>query len=186
MQIRKGRGLLREGFLFFLFSNLVTVVQYIVYAFLPYLLGAKLAAIEFKWPSIELNLCRVPFTWNVFGYDVLYDSNGKVLIGGGLGYLIAILVGSILAQIINFILQRNVTFKSEGNAWKQAMWYFIGWLVVTFIVNSFNCVWIAIANYYQWPNWLYSIGSTVLMGGISMVVFFFLFKIIFSEKKTVE
>ena len=186
MQIKKGRGLLREGVLFFIFSNLVTVIQYIVYAFLPRLLGKELAAIEFKWPSLELNFCHVACTWNVVGYDVLYDTNGEVLIGGGLGYLIAMLLGSVLAQIINFILQRNITFKSGGNAWIQATWYFIGWLIVTFIVNSVNCVWIAIANHYQWPNWLYSIGSTVLMGGVSMVVFFFLFKIIFSGKRITE
>lgn len=30
-------------------------------------------------------------------------------------------------------------------------------------------------------SWLYNIGSTVLMGTISMVVFFFVFKIIFPE-----
>ena len=31
------------------------------------------------------------------------------------------------------------------------------------------------------PDWLYNIGTTVLQGGISMVVFFFVNKIIFPE-----
>lgn len=175
-------GILREGVLFFIFSNLVTVVQYIIYAFLPHVLGVELAAIEFKWPSVAMELFDIDFTWNVLGYDVIYGQNGEVMIGGGLGYLIAMLTGSIIAQIINFILQRNITFRSNGNPWYQAMWYFLGWSIITVIVNSINCVWVAVANHYNWPNWLYNIGSTFMMGGVSMVVFFFLFRIIFKDK----
>ncbi len=170
----------REGGLFVLFSNLVTVVQYVIYAFLPNLLGLELAATEWSWPAIPVSLFGINFTWNALGYDVLYDAAGNVMIGGGLGYLIAMLVGSFLAQVINFPLQRNITFRSKGNPWYQAMWYFIAWVVITFIVNSINCVWVAVASVLL-PNWLYTIGTTVMMGGISMVIFFFVFKIIFPE-----
>lgn len=170
----------REGGLFILFSNLVTVVQYIIYAFLPNLLGLELAGTAWSWPAIPVSLFGIDFTWNALGYDVLYDAAGQVMIGGGLGYLIAMLVGSFLAQVINFPLQRNITFRSKGNPWYQAMWYFIAWVVITFIVNSINCVWVAVASVLL-PNWLYNIGTTVLMGGISMVIFFFVFKIIFPE-----
>jgi len=90
------------------------------------------------------------------------------------------LVGSFLAQVINFPLQRNITFRSKGNPWYQAMWYFIAWVVITFVVNSINCVWVAVAGHFV-PTWLYNIGSTMIMGTISMVVFFFVFKIIFPE-----
>ena len=38
----------REGGLFFIFSNVVTVVQYIIYAFLPNLLGLELAGLILK------------------------------------------------------------------------------------------------------------------------------------------
>ena len=170
----------REGGLFIIFSNLVTVVQYIIYAFLPNLLGLELAGTEWSFPAIPVSLFGINFTWNALGYDVLYDAAGNVMIGGGLGYLIAMLVGSFLAQVINFPLQRNITFRSKGNPWYQAMWYFIAWVVITFIVNSINCVWVAVASVLL-PNWLYNIGTTVLMGGISMVIFFFVFKIIFPE-----
>lgn len=170
----------REGGLFVIFSNLVTVVQYIIYAFLPNLLGLELAGTEWSWPAIPVSLFGINFTWNALGYDVLYDAAGNVMIGGGLGYLIAMLVGSFLAQVINFPLQRNITFRSKGNPWYQAMWYFIAWVVITFIVNSINCVWVAVASVLL-PNWLYNIGTTVMMGGISMVIFFFVFKIIFPE-----
>jgi len=170
----------REGGLFILFSNLVTVVQYIIYAFLPNLLGLELAGTAWSWPAIPVSLFGIDFTWNALGYDVLYNAAGEVIIGGGLGYLIAMLVGSFLAQVINFPLQRNITFRSKGNPWYQAMWYFIAWVVITFIVNSINCVWVAVASQLL-PNWLYNIGTTVMMGGISMVIFFFVFKIIFPE-----
>lgn len=171
---------IREGGLFVLFSNLVTVVQYIVYAFLPNLLGLELAGIAWSWPAIPAKLVGVEFTWNAIGYDVLYDAAGDVIIGGGVGYLIAMLVGSFLAQCINFPLQRNITFKSKGNPWYQVMWYFLAWVVITLVVNSINCVWVAVASQLL-PNWIYNIGTTVLMGGISMVIFFFVFKIIFPE-----
>lgn len=171
---------IREGGLFFIFSNLVTVIQYIIYAFLPNLLGLELAGTEWSWPAIPLSLFGIDFTWNVLGYDVVYDAAGNVAIGGGLGYLIAMLVGSFLAQVINFPLQRNITFRSKGNPFYQAMWYFLAWVVITFVVNSINCVWVAVAGHFV-PTWLYNIGSTMIMGTISMVVFFFVFKIIFPE-----
>ncbi len=170
----------REGGLFLIFSNLVTVVQYIIYAFLPDLLGLELAGKAWSWPAIPAKLFGIEFTWNALGYDVLYDSAGQVMIGGGLGYLIAMLVGSFLAQVINFPLQRNITFRSKGNIPYQIMWYFIAWVVITFIVNSINCVWVACASVLL-PKAIYNIGTTVLMGGISMVIFFFVFKIIFPE-----
>lgn len=171
---------IREGGLFLIFSNLVTVVQYIIYAFLPNLLGPELAGTEWSWPAVPARLFGVDFTWNAIGYDVLRDAAGNVMIGGGVGYLIAMLVGSFLAQCINFPLQRNITFRSKGNPWYQAMWYLIAWVVITLIVNSINCVFVAVASQLL-PGWLYNIGTTVLMGGISMVIFFFVFKIIFPE-----
>ena len=111
---------------------------------------------------------------------MIYDAAGNVVIGGGLGYFISMLTGSFLAQCINFPLQRNITFKSHGNAAYQILWYFIAWAIITPVVNSINCIWVAVAKELV-PSWLYNIGSTVLMGTISMVVFFFVFKIIFPE-----
>jgi hypothetical protein len=69
----------REGGLFFLFSNLVTIIQYIIYAFLPNLLGMELAGKEWSWPAIPVTLFGVDFTWNAIGYDVVYDTAGNVL-----------------------------------------------------------------------------------------------------------
>ena len=174
---------IREGGLFFLFSNLVTVLQYIMIQFLPYAFK-NLASIGWSWPAIPVRLFGVDFIWNAVGYAVKLDAAGQVSVGGGLGYLVAYLIATFVAQCINFPLQRNITFRSKGNVSYQVLWYLIAWVAITIVVNSINCVWVAVASTYM-PDWLYNIGTTVLTGGISMVIFFFVFRIIFpdGEKK---
>ena len=115
-------------FYFFVFSMGVTVFQYIVFTFMPGILGLGLAGTEFMWPQKQMSVLGVDFTWSLLGYNVLYDVNGTVVIGGGLGYFISYEAGSFLAQCINFPLQRNITFKSHGNPVYQALWYFIAWI----------------------------------------------------------
>lgn len=171
---------LYQIFFFIVFCEGVTLFQYVIYAFMPGWLGTGLAGVAWSWPAIPVKLFGVEFTWNALGYDVIYDASGAVAVGGGLGYLISMLTGSFLAQCINFPLQRNITFKSHGKIPYQIMWYFIAWVIITPVVNSINCIWVSVAKELVAP-WLYSIGSTVLMGTISMVVFFFVFKIIFPE-----
>ena len=77
-------------------------------------------------------------------------------------------------------IQRSFVFRSKGKIWYQAFWYLIAFCIVTCIVNSINCIWVAVAGMFV-PGWLYNIGTTVLNGGVSMVVFFFVNKIIFPE-----
>lgn len=165
---------------FVVFSMGVTIFQYLVFTFLPGLLGTGLAGKEFMWPKVSMNLFGVKFTWSLLGYNVRYDAAGNVLIGGGLGYFISYELGSFLAQCINFPLQRNITFKSHGNPWYQAMWYFIAWIVISLICNGFNNLWMPIASAYAAPA-VYNLLVTVITGGVSMVIFFFVFKIIFPE-----
>ena len=49
-----------------------------------------------------------------------------------------------------------------------------------FLMPWINCIWVDVAGQWVAP-WLYNIGTTVLNGGVSMVVFFFVNKIIFPE-----
>lgn len=171
-------------FYFFVFSMGVTIFQYLVFTFMPHLLGEGLAGTEFMWPQVDMELFGVPFTWSLLGYEVLTDtSTGAVLIGGGLGYFISYEVGSFLAQCINFPLQRNITFKSKGNPVYQAVWYFIAWVVISLICNGFNNLWMPIAAVYVSPA-VYNILVTFITGGVSMIIFFFVFKIIFPEGET--
>lgn len=165
---------------FFVFSIGVTIFQYLVFTFMPGVLGEGLAGTEFMWPQIPMRIFGVEFTWSLLGYNVLYDAAGSVVIGGGLGYFISYEVGSFLAQCINFPLQRNITFKSKGNPVYQAMWYFIAWIAISLICNGFNNLWMPVASAYVSPA-VYNLLVTFITGGVSMVIFFFVFKIIFPE-----
>lgn len=127
----------------------------------------------------------VDFTWSLLGYNVLKDAAGVVMIGGGLGYFISYEVGSFLAQCINFPLQRNITFKSKGNWVYQAMWYLAAWVAISLICNGFNNLWMPIASVYVAPA-VYNLLVTFITGGASMVIFFFVFKIIFPEGEKKE
>ncbi len=176
---------LYQIFCFLVFSMGVTVFQYLVFTFMPGILGIGLAGTEFMWPQIPVEILGVRFTWSLLGYNVLRDASGKVMIGGGLGYFISYETGSFLAQCINFPLQRNITFKSRGNPWYQAMWYFIAWVLISLICNGLNNLWMPVAAVYVSPA-IYNILVTVITGGISMVIFFFVFKIIFPEGKPDE
>ncbi len=173
---------LYQIFYFLVFSMGVTILQYLVFTFMPGMLGIGLAAKEFMWPQLPVSILGVDFSWSLLGYNVIRDASGAVVIGGGLGYFISFEVGSFLAQCVNFPLQRNITFKSKGNPWYQAMWYFIAWVAISLLCNGLNNLWMPVAAAYVSPA-VYNILVTMIAGSVSMVIFFFVFKIIFPEGK---
>ena len=58
---------LYQIFYFVIFSMGVTVFQYLVFTFLPGILGIGLAGTEFMWPKVSMNLFGVKFTWSLLG-----------------------------------------------------------------------------------------------------------------------
>lgn len=160
----------REGGLFVIVSNLITVFKYILLQFLPAAF-ASLPVVDFGWPGIDVTLFGETFKWNILGYDAAH---------GGLPYFCAYIIAMFIGECINFPLQRNIVFRSKGNVAYQGFWYLIAFFVITCIVNSVNCIWVAVAGLFV-PDFIYNIGTTVLNGGISMVIFFFVNKIIFPE-----
>ncbi|MCD8326819.1 MAG: hypothetical protein LUC90_09130 [Lachnospiraceae bacterium] len=161
---------IREGGLFVIVSNLITVLKYILLQFLPAAF-AFLGDRAFGWPGIEMTLFGETFEWNILGYDQAH---------GGLAYFCAYMVAMVIGECINFPIQRNFVFRSKGKLRVQIAWYLAAFVVITCIVNSINCIWIAVAGLLV-PDFIYNIGTTVLNGGISMVIFFFVNKIIFPE-----
>ena len=129
----------REGGLFVVVSNLITVFKYLLLQFLPKAF-ASLPVVDFGWPGIPVTLFGETFQWNILGYDAAH---------GGLPYFCAYMIAMVIGECINFPIQRN-------------------------------CVWVAVAGLLV-PDFIYNIGTTVLNGGISMVIFFFVNKIIFPE-----
>ena len=161
---------IREGGLFVIVSNLVTVFKYLILQFLP-MIFSSLSHAAFGFPGITLTIAGISFPWYIIGY-------GEE--AGGFSYFCAYMVAMIIGECINFPIQRNFVFRSKGNLAKQIMWYVLAFIVITCIVNSINCIWVAVAGQFV-PDFVYNIGTTVLNGGISMVIFFFVNKIIFPE-----
>ena len=90
------------------------------------------------------------------------------------------MIAMVIGECINFPIQRNFVFRSKGSLDKQIAWYVAAFCIITCIVNSINCVWVAVAGLLV-PDFIYNIGTTVLNGGVSMVIFFFVNKVIFPE-----
>ncbi len=176
----KGAKWIYQLFYFYVFSMGVTIFQYLAFTFLPYLFGIGLAGTEFMWPQVPVEIAGYEYTWNLLGYEVARNAAGEVIIGGGLGYFLSYEIGAFLAQCINFPLQRNITFKSKGKISWQIMWYFIAWVLISLFCNGINGLWLPIAQIYFTPA-VYNILVTFITGGVSMVIYFFVFKIIFPE-----
>lgn len=175
---------------FIIFSQGVTIVQLLLFLFLPHLFGQELAATEWLWPGIKMFTSDSGqiFYFHLLGKPIIYE-NGVAVIGGGLGYFFAFLIATFLAQCINFPLQRNITFKSHGNPYYQAMWYFIGWLLIQPFCDGLASLYNPLVNGmlgFQIPVVLKVILDTIVMGGVAMVIFFFVFLVIFPDYNTVE
>ena len=165
---------IREGGLYVIVCNLITVFKYIILQFLPAVFSG-LPAIDFGWPGIPVTLFGETFQWNILGYDAEH---------GGLPYFCAYMIAMFMGECINFPIQRSLVFRSKGKVWYQALWYFFAFCLITCIVNSVNCVWVALAGLFV-PDFVYNIGTTILNGGISMVIFFFVNRRIFPERNDV-
>ena len=160
----------REGGLFVIVSNVITIFKYLLLTFLPAAF-AFMGSQDFGFPGVEITLFGITFPWYIIGYGA--DQ-------GGAAYFTAYMIAMVIGEVINFFIQRKYVFRSNGNIVYQGLWYLLAFCVVTCVVNSINCIWVAVAGSFV-PGWLYNIGTTVLNGGVSMVVFFIVNKIVFSD-----
>ncbi len=175
----KGSSILQKAFFFIVFSEGVTIWQFIVMTFLPYAFTGIFPNVDggVGWPAVTLSFASN----NGASYVIFGDANSWA-------YFIAFEIAVFTAQCINFPLQRNITFRSHGNPWWQAMWYFIGWVLVSIATNAvwgfINCFFTHWGWYLPGSEGLATVAGlikTVLTGGLSMVVFFFIFLVIFPD-----
>ncbi len=162
---------IKKFFFFAVFSNLVSIAQYLLMIFLPDAFSF-LGNASWAWPNIPIsNAGGTP-------YVILGDAKG-------LGYFVAFEIAVLAAQILNFPLQRNLTFKSHGNVYIQALAYFIGWALVSFATSA---LWGIINVYLIYYNIQFFIGDllkNLLTGLVSTIVFFFIFLWIFPDYEKV-
>ena len=83
---------IREGGLFVIVSNLITVFKYLMLQFLPKFF-TSLPNVDFGFPGIDVTLFGETFKWNIIGYDAAH---------GGLPYFCAYMVAMVIGEVINF------------------------------------------------------------------------------------
>jgi putative flippase GtrA len=166
----------REGGLFFLVSNLITIIRGFMIEIFE-IAFAFLGEAPIGFPGIMLNIFGIEFPWYIIGAS--QDQ-------GGVAHFTALILSMWLCEIINFFMQRKFVFRSNGKMGRQAMLYFLAFLIVTCVVNAVSNIWDSVASHFL-PSVVCSLGTTFLTGGVAMVVFFFANKFIFgasaSEKK---
>lgn len=170
---------IREGGLFIIVSNVITVLKMLCLLFLP-LAFAFLGDVEFGFPGIQAELFGIEFKWYIIGYSTE---------DGGLAYFTAYIIAMFVFEVINFFIQRRFVFRSNGNIIYQGLWYLLAFCVITCVVNSINCYWKALITDpgvidflgTGLASLLEAVGTTVMNGGVSMAIFFFVNKIIFPE-----
>ena len=164
---------IREGGLFLIFSYVVTFLKWALLTFLPAFFQGMVGAAEWGWPAIGVEIAGVPLVLNVIGNSAA---------DGGLAFTLANFTAIILGEVINFPLQRNITFRSHGPVFPQILCHYAGALAVFFVMNLFTCVWNPVTAAFGVPDAIRNIVTTVVTGGVAMVIIFAIDKTIFSPK----
>ncbi len=183
---------IREGGLFLIFSYVVTAIKALLLIFLPSLFHGMVGDTEWLFPGIPVSLFGVNFKLSIIGNALEMASDGSgYLVSSGLAFTLANLTAIVFGECINFPLQRNVTFKSHGPVVPQVICHGIATIVVFLVMNLFTCIWnpvtVALITNEALRNTVSSIVTTVVTGGVSMVIIFIVDKTIFApgwgEKK---
>lgn len=172
---------------FFVLSIGVTLLQFILMPVLKSLLGTT------ELVNTDFQVWQAGRNFDGSAYYVFDYAKGAIASGGGggLAYFLAVEVTLLIAQIINFFAQRNITFKAGGNPWKAAMWYFIAYAVISVSAAALQGVYKApiynlLINTWGWGKTGETIADVVTMmiySFISFIVFFPIFKVIFKNRK---
>ena len=176
--------------IFFIVSNGVTILQMALMPIIKNLFGmTSLVDTSFQIWQVGSNLDGSPYY--VFNYAAGSLGNGG---GGGLAYFLAVQITMGIAQIINFFLQRNVTFKSNTSVWKAATWYVIEYIIISIGAAALQGLYKApIYNLFM-NTWQMGAAGETIADAITMIincaisfwVFFPIFKIIFKQEEVKE
>lgn len=180
---------LLTGGLFLIFSYVVTFIKLLLLMFMPDFFKGIVGEAEWLWPNIPITIFGVELNLSIIGNALITDANGVTT--GGLAFTLANLTTIIIGECINFPLQRNVTFKSHGPVLPQAVMHGFATIAVFLVMNLFTCIWNPVTNALianeALRNTIQSAVTTVVTGGVAMVIIFFVDNKIFSpgwgEKK---
>lgn len=167
---------------FFVLSNGITLLQLVIMPVFKAVFGST--------GLIDTDFQALPIGTNVDGSQYFifdYASGPLPAGGGGLAYFLAVQVTLAIAQVINFFLQRNVTFRSNTSAWRAAFWYVLAFIIITFGAAALQGLYKAPIYELLISTWdLGSAGgviadfvTVIINTAISFWVFFPIFRIIF-------
>ena len=162
---------IREGGLFLIFSYVVTFIKWALLTFLPALFVGLVGSEGWGWPGIDVTIAGVPLQLNIIG---------NAAADGGVAFTLANFVTIMIGEIINFPLQRTITFRSKGPVIPQILCHFAGALAVFFVMNLFTCIWNPVTAAFHVPDAVRNIVTPVVTGGVSMVIIFAIDKTIFA------
>lgn len=173
--------------IFFMVSNGVTVLQMILMPFFRNVFEmTALVNTNFQIGHIGSNLDGSPYY--IFNYGAGTLSMGG---GGGLAYFLAVEITMAIAQVINFFLQRNVTFKANNGVFKAAVWYVIAYVIITIGAAALQGLYKApvydlFMNRFHLGRGGETMADVITMlinSAVSFWVFFPIFRIIFKNKE---
>lgn len=169
---------------FFLLSNGVTALQLALMPLIKWVFGmTALVDTAFRiWP-VGSNVDGSQYY--VFDYAAGALPDG----GGGLAYFLAVQITLLIAQVINFFLQRNITFRSNSSVAKAALWYAIAYVVITLIAAAAQGLYKAPIYELFIETWgmggtgetLADVVTMIINSAISFWVFFPIFRVIFKQ-----
>ena len=167
---------IRKGGLFLIFSWVVTALKAVMLMFLPGLFHGVVGDAEWLFPGIPVELFGVGFKLSIIGNALEVGADGACLVNSGLAFTLANLTAIFFGECINFPLQRNVTFKSHGPLVSQIGLHLLATIAVFLVMNLFTCVWnpvtVALISNEAVRNTVSSIVTTVVTGGVAMVIIF--------------
>jgi hypothetical protein len=176
-----------QFFVFFMLSNGVTVLQMILMPILKAIFATtNLINVNFQVWQLGQNIDATPYF--IFDFEAGTLASGG---GGGLAFFLAVQITLLIAQVINFFAQRNITFKSDGNPWKAAFWYAVAYVAITIFASAARGLYTVpiynlLMNTWGWGGTGETIADFITMiiySAISFWVFFPIFKLIFPQSK---
>ncbi|WP_233441228.1 hypothetical protein [Microbacterium paludicola] len=176
---------LSKFLVFFLISNGITVLQL---ALMPIFRWAfdtftGLVGVNFQVLQVGSQVDGSPY----FMFD--YAAGPLPAGGGGLAYFLAVQITLLIAQVINFFLQRSITFKSNTSVWVAAFWYALAYVAITFIAAAAQGFYKAPIYHLLMTDWgwgttgevIADVLTMIINSAISFWVFYPIFKLIFRQ-----
>lgn len=171
---------LSQFIMFILISQGMTVLQLVLMPVFKWIFGMT-SLIDTDFQSLPLGTNPDGSPFYVFDYAAGALPEG----GGGLAYFYAVQLTILIAQVINFFLQRSVTFKSNSNIWWAALWYVIAYVVITFAAAWLQSFYKAPVYEFAMQTWpgagetMADMLTMIINALVQFWVFYPIFKVIF-------